>query len=285
MNVSVNFFGLKRKLYYDFEGTLDRLKESGFHAVEVCIGFAANSEMPEEFRRMIPPEILQEMSGGIWDQSVAKDRLDMVKAKGLQVSAAHIMLGAQQTPEELQAMLPDILAFGKTNQITYFVISLVKNLAEIKAFVETIRNMSEALEEAGMKLAYHNHEIECIPEEGTTALAYILEQCPLLKLELDVGWAKFAGASPLELMETYRDRLELLHLKDIKEDASPETRDTCFTAIGEGSIPLGEIMKEAKKCPIIEYGIIIDQDDSETDILEDLACGVKNIGLVLTEKK
>lgn len=281
MNISVNFFGLRRNLYYDFEGTLDRIKEIGFNAVEVCIGFSPNNEMPEEFRRMIPADILREMSGGIWDQSVAKERLDMVKAKGLKVSAAHIMLGAQQAPEELQAMIPDIIEFGKINEIAHFVISLSKNLREIKAYVEALNEMSEALKKGGMTLAYHNHEIECMPEEGTTALAYILEQCPLLKLELDVGWAKFAGTSPLEFMQTYRDRLELLHLKDIKMDASPETRATCFTPIGEGSIPLKEIMQEAANCPIGEYGIIIDQDDSERDILDDLACGVKNVGIAM----
>ncbi len=137
--------------------------------------------------------------------------------------------------------------------------------------------MSEALDKEGMKLAYHNHEVECMPEEGTTALDYIMEQCPLLKLELDAGWAKFAGLHPVELMKKYRDRLELLHFKDIKADASPETRNTCFTAVGEGSIPLKEILEEAKNCPIAEHGIIIDQDDSPTDILVDLANGVKHI--------
>ena len=99
----------------------------------------------------------------------------------------------------------------------------------------------------------------------------------LLKLELDVGWAKFAGASVVGLMKKYRDRIELLHFKDIREDACPENRSTCFTAVGEGSIPLKDILKEAKNCPIAEHGIIIDQDDSPTDILDDIKRGVEHI--------
>ncbi len=277
MYIGVNFFGLRRNLYYDFEGTLDTIKNHGFQSVEVCIGFGENAEPPEEFKQKIPPELLREMSGGIWDQSVAEERLDIIRAKGLLVVSAHIMLGEQQTPEEVLAMLPQVIEFGKNNQISYFVISLAKKLPEMKLYIDVVRQMSEALEREGMTLAYHNHEIELVEENGETALAYILEQCPLLKLELDVGWAKFAGASVLELMRTYRDRLELLHLKDIKSDASEATRTTCFTAVGEGSIPLKEILLEASDCPIVEGGIIIDQDDSEAEMLDDLVRGVKHV--------
>jgi sugar phosphate isomerase/epimerase len=109
------------------------------------------------------------------------------------------------------------------------------------------------------------------------ALDLILESCPAMKLELDVGWAKFAGADPIALMEKHGDRLELLHFKDIRADASPETRDACFTAVGEGSIPLRAIMAAAARCPIAEHGLIIDQDDSPGDILDDLARGAAAI--------
>lgn len=284
MNIGVNAFGLRKNLYYDFEGTLDAIKNHGFNSIEVCIGFGENSEPPEEFKQKIPPELLQEMSGGIWDQSVAKERLDIVRAKGISVVSAHIMLGEQQTPEEVFAMLPHVIEFGKNNQISYFVISLAKKLPEIKSYIDVVRQMSEALDGEGMKLAYHNHEIECVEENKETALEYILEQCPLLKLELDVGWAKFAGANPLTLMQKYRERLELLHLKDIKSDASEATRATCFTAVGEGSIPLKEILLEASDCPIVEYGIIIDQDDSETDMLDDLSRGAKHVASCKMQK-
>ena len=119
--------------------------------------------------------------------------------------------------------------------------------------------------------------MECIPVNGVTALDYVLEQCPNLGLELDVGWAKFAGADPVVIMKQYHDRIPLLHFKDVSADACAENRDTCFTAIGEGSIPLKGIMAAAKDCAIVEHGLIIDQDDSPTDILDDLGLGAENI--------
>ena len=78
-------------------------------------------------------------------------------------------------------------------------------------------------------------------------------------------------------MKKYGSRIPLLHFKDVRADACAANRDTCFTAIGEGSIPLREIMAEAPNCAIVDKGLIIDQDESPTDILADLALGAKNI--------
>lgn len=277
MQIGVNFFGPKRELYRDFDGTLERLKQAGFAAAEVCVAFAGNAEPPKELKLSIPPEVLREMSGGIWGLDVAAQRIANVRAQGLQVISVHAMLGFSVEPEQLRDMLPTLLEFGQQNRVSYFVLSLMKRLEKMKEYVPALREMSEVLAKAGICLVYHNHEMECMPEDGTTALDCVLEQCPLMKLELDVGWAKFAGVSPVELMKKWRDRLVLLHFKDVRADATEETRATCFTAVGEGSIPMKAILAEAKNCPIVEYGLIIDQDDSPTDILDDLAVGVKNI--------
>lgn len=277
MNIGVNFFGPKRKLYRDFAGTLDALKQSGFTAVELCVVFAGNGEPPKELNLQIPEEIIREMSGGIWPLEVAGERLAAVRARGFNVQSCHMMLGFQTAPEQLISLLPTLLEFGTANQLSYFVFSPMKDLAGIKPMIPAIKAVSDGLAEAGITLLLHNHEMECMEENGLTALDYVLEQCPNLGLELDVGWAKYAGADPVALMKKYHDRIPLLHFKDVRSDACAANRDTCFTAIGEGSIPLREIMAAAKDCAIVEYGLIIDQDDSPTDILEDLANGLKNI--------
>lgn len=277
MNIGVNFFGPKRKLYHSFDGTLDLLKEKGFSSAEICVAFAGNGEPPKELNLQIPEEVIREMSGGIWPLETASERLATVRAHGLTVLSCHMMLGFQTTPEQLTGMLPTLLEFGTANQITYYVFSPMKDLNGIKALIPAIKEVSDGLAEAGITLLLHNHEMECIAEDGMTALDYALEQCPNLGLELDVGWAKFAGADPVALMKKYHNRIPLLHFKDVRADACAENRDTCFTAIGEGSIPLKEIMAEAPNCALAEHGLIIDQDDSPTDILEDLALGAKNI--------
>lgn len=272
MKIGVNFFGPKYKLYSDFDGTLSYLKEAGFTFVEICVTFA-EFQPPEGSNFKLPVE----MEGGIWKLDVAAEQLSRVRAQDLDVLSCHMMLGFQMTPEMILDVIPTALKFGRENNIRYFVLSPMKGLSVIKTLTPAIKQLSDALAEAGMTLVLHNHETECRPEEGTTALDYLMEQCPNLALELDVGWAKFAGANAVEIMKKYRDRIPMLHFKDLTADACEANRNTCFTPVGEGSIPLREIMAEAPNCALIEQGLIIDQDDSPNDILADLALGVKNI--------
>ena len=277
MNIGVNFFGPKQKLYRDFDGTLEILKAGGISSAEICVAFAGGGEPPKELKLTIPPEIFREMSGGIWTPDAAPQRLRAVRDHGLAVLSCHVMLGGDITPQLLLDTLPTLLEFGKENRIRYFVISPMKDAAAIKPLVPAIKEASDTMAASGIALLLHNHEMECLSVEGVTALDYALEQCPNLGLELDVGWAKFAGADPTELMKRYGSRIPLLHFKDVRADACAANRDTCFTVIGEGSIPLRAIMEAVSCCAIVDHGLIIDQDDSPADILDDLAMGAKNI--------
>lgn len=277
MNIGVNFFGPKHKLYCDFDGTLEILKKKGITAAELCVAFAGNGEPPEALNMNVPAEFLRSASGGIWSLDAAEERLQRVRDHGFTVLSCHAMLGFQFTSALLLEQLPILLKFGQENGIRYYVISPMKDLEGVKALTPAIRQASDALAEAGITLLLHNHEMECMEQDGATALDYILEHCPNLGLELDVGWARFAGADPVALMKKYGSRIPLLHFKDVSADACAANRDTCFTAVGEGSIPLKEIMAEVPNCAIIEHGLIIDQDDSPTDILDDLGRGAANI--------
>ena len=275
MNIGINLFGPAKKLYQDFDGTKRKLKEIGFTSIETCVVFGDENRL----RRNFPPEIMEQMammSGGIWHYSDAAAKIAAFRQDGFTIRSSHIMTDTS-TPASFLAVLPAIKAFGQAHQLKYFVISLMKNLAATQTFVPVLNQYAAELAEAGIQLAYHNHEVEHINENGTTPLDYLMKNCPSLKLELDVGWAKFAGTSSLDLMRKYGSRINLLHFKDVRADASPETRATCFTAVGAGSIPLREIMALTPACQLDDHGLIIDQDDSLGDILDDLAVGFNNI--------
>ena len=275
MNIGVNLFGPAKKLYQDFAKTMQRLQDIGFTSVETCVVFGDEDRL----RRNFPPEIREQMtmmSGGIWHQSEAAAKIAAFRQHGFIIRSSHVMTDTS-SPERFLAVLPAVKTFGVENGLQYFVISLMKNLEGTKEFIPALNQFAAELAKAGIQLAYHNHEVECTEEDGTTPLDYMLEHCPLLKLELDVGWAKFAGASAPDLMQKYHDRITMLHFKDVRADASPANRATCFTAVGEGSIPLAEIMALAPTCQLDEHGLIIDQDDSPGDIPDDLARGFRNI--------
>lgn len=270
MRAGVNFFGLKKKLSEDFDGTIARLKEIGFTSAEVCVVF--DDDQPS-----FPEDVARIFNAGIWNYKVAPEKIAKLRAAGLEVVSVHIMGNPEHPLDELA---PRIIAFGKENKISYFVISFNKNLEEMKAMTEVTKKVSEELAREGLTFVYHNHNPECGFTDGVNALDYILDACPGLKLELDVGWVQFSGEDPVKFLERYKDRIPLLHLKDICEGACQENRQVCFRAIGEGAIPLKAIMEEAKTGNIVSEGIIIDQDDSIGDMLEDLKTGLKNISVL-----
>ncbi len=280
MKIGANSFGLKFRLYDDFEGTLHALKQAGFDSLEPCVVFTpgkgSEAQGENAIAASIPADVLLRMSGGIWPCEEAPARLKKVRDAGLAVISVHMFVLAQ-TPEDLESAIPQLVAFGKEHGIQYYVLSLNAAPAAMKAYVPSVEKLSDALAGEGITLCYHNHETECREENGETALDVLFGSCPNLSLELDVGWAQFAGLDPVELMRKYRDRIRLLHLKDIRGDASPETRETCFTAIGEGSIPLRQILEEAARIGLGDHQVIIDQDDSQTDIVDDLRKGIRNI--------
>ena len=276
MNIGINSFAPKFKLTRDFDGVLTALKEKGITSVEPCVIFHDNNpDKAPDFK--ISAEVLAMMAGGIWDVNDAAAQLAAVRAHGFTVVSCHMMLGFQFTAERLVELLPVILDFGRANHITYFVVSPMKGLDVVRPMVPLFNQVADALKEAGMTLLLHTHATEFMEEEGTTVVHYLMEHCPNLGLELDVGWAKFAGADSVAYMRRYGSRIPLLHFKDVAEGATMDRKETYLIAVGEGSIPLKEIMAEAPNCALIEHGLIIDQDDSLADIVEDLGRGAENI--------
>lgn len=276
-NIGVNTFGLKFALHEDFDGTLNRLKNGKISSIEPCIIFNGETEKTAgSYSLDIPVDVLKRMDGGIWSEAVAEVRCAKVRAEGFEIISVHVMTPGI-TPKIIGDLVPKLLEFGKLNGVQYYVLSLMVGPEKMKEFIPAMRDASEKLTNAGITLCYHNHEMECYDQKGDTALDLLMRECPQLMLELDVGWAKFAGRNPVTFMCQYAERLKLVHLKDIRSDACQENRESCFTIVGEGSIPLREILNEAKRMRIAENAVIIDQDASVGDIVSDIVTGVKYV--------
>ena len=71
----------------------------------------------------------------------------------------------------------------------------------------------------------------------------------------------------------YKYLIGCLHLKDLAEGFSKENLDSSFVAIGSGVVNNKDAILVKEQFNLGEYGIIIDQDKSNGDILEDLKEG------------
>jgi sugar phosphate isomerase/epimerase len=73
--------------------------------------------------------------------------------------------------------------------------------------------------QAGIRFGYHNHAHEFEKVAGTTMMDYFIANTDPQNvfIEMDVYWAVVGGAAPVEYMQKYPGRFELLHIKDKKE--------------------------------------------------------------------
>lgn len=215
--------------------------------------------------------------GAFWVSHVARQRIECLRSEGFQVQGVQLGL-VGMAPGGLDAVLPFALEFAKENALSYIVYSpQKKTVADIRTDAESFRKGLAVLKDQGIELLFHNHSTELLTDQEETPFSCLLREVPQLRLELDVGWVQFAKQDVIGLMEEYRKRIAIIHLKDILAEASEENRSSCFTAVGEGSIPLDRIIQKAKELNLSYTGLIIDQDASRGDMLTDLRNGFKNI--------
>ncbi|MGH8298324.1 MAG: sugar phosphate isomerase/epimerase family protein [Steroidobacteraceae bacterium] len=96
-----------------------------------------------------------------------------------------------------------------------------------------------ALQREGLKLAYHNHNIEFVKSGSKTGFDLLLENTEpgVVGFEMDVGWVAAAGVDPIRLLRAHRGRFRLMHIKDLKASTVPNNAFKMDPAeVGSGSL-------------------------------------------------
>lgn len=278
MRIGINTFGIAKLLSKDFDGTLGRLREIGYSSLEPCIYF--DGALPRPVRAGLRLGLrIGGTYGGLWQQCYGAEELALrAEARGFSVTSVHSFLpvgeGGCRWLEQGAALLERIGA-------KFLVISPMKgSIREAERLIPILREVSEYLHARGITLLLHNHAPEFAREaDGRTQADVLLSAVPRLGLEPDTGWAQVSGQDPARLVCAYAGRIGLLHLKDI----AAAKKKPHFTAIGEGILPLRDVLREAKNCALPDGGVIVDQDRSDGDLLRDLRAGFENISAALAE--
>ncbi len=140
-------------------------------------------------------------------------------------------------------------------------------------FVKRADEMAEKLLKEGIELYYHNHHIEFIKYDGEVMLDIIKNNTKFMGFEMDVHWIHRGGYDPVKFLKEYAGRIKLLHLKDyrIGEFVMPEgpfeyksfmqafADVVQFAEVGEGSLPMKEIIDTGLECGS-EY-FLVEQDN------------------------
>ncbi|MCA1010861.1 sugar phosphate isomerase/epimerase family protein [Halobacillus halophilus] len=239
--VAAQMYTLREEAEKDFAGTVRKVAELGFDAVEFA-GFGGLS---------------------------AREIKSLLEETGLQAASCHVPL------DDLKNNLEQIINDQKTIGSSYIVCPYIDEREEedYQQLIPLLDRLGEQCRQEGITLCYHNHDFELQKlSDGRTALETIFDdtQAENLKTEFDIYWLKKAGEQPDEWLKRYQGRSPLLHLKDMTVDD-----ESFFAELGTGGVDLDAVFHAGEEAGVQWW--IIEQDESRRSPLESLAISMDYI--------
>lgn len=244
--ISLQLWSVQDACKEDFLGTLTKVKEQGYDAVE----FAGYYDV---------------------DATTLKNHLDQL---GLVVSGSHIQFS------QLKDHLAETIAFEKTigNQNIIVPFFQGEDLATWQELFTLLKEVQPELSAAGLTLGYHNHAHEFTQIEGVNLLEEMLTAVPGLHLEVDTYWVAYAGIDPVEWMSKHASVINCLHIKEMHKVAEV----TESTEIGTGILPIKTYVEFAKNQGI--KWLVVEQEAFQAYTpMESAALNVKALEKIVNE--
>lgn len=232
--IGLQLFSVRNRCQADLPGTLARVKEIGFEGVELAGNYGHSAA---EFRSLLDGE-------------------------GLVCCGAHLSLAQLQAPK-YRATVDFLHGVGaKKAVVPGLPATYIKDLTGWRGAATLFVQLSDQLRKDGLELGYHNHAVEFKAIDGERPLDVFLRSAPGVFLELDLGGAGYGGANPVEVLETYRRRTKMIHVKDYTS-TKPDLM------IGTGSMDWAALARDAQTAAIEWY--VIEHDSTSGPDLSDIA--------------
>lgn len=163
----------------------------------------------------------------------------MLAENGVRLSGTHTGLN------ELLNDYEGTVAFHKAIGNKYYIIPGhdLSTKEKLDQFIEDVNRLQPMLAAEGIRLCYHNHSHEFVPNEDGQIIYDELVSRTNLGLEIDTFWAFAGGRDPIALMEQLKDRLHFIHIKDGLADKTGKP-------LGMGEAPCAAVYAKAKEMGI-----------------------------------
>jgi len=214
MKYGLQLYSARDAAAKDYEGMLRAVSEMGYTLVE---------------------------SAGFYGKS-AEEVKAMLENYSLTLVSTHTGYG------EVVDRLPETIAFHKAVGCRDIIIpgAPLGTKEEVDRTVEAINRVLPVIEAEGLRLHYHNHSGEFLKNRDGIVAEYELINRTKVGIELDTFWAYNAGVDPVAFMDTYRDRISFIHLKDgIAEVPGDPNSHAVGRSLGLGNAPILKIREKA----------------------------------------
>jgi len=238
----LQLYTLRDELPKDVRGAIAKVAKAGYKEVEV-FGYSKKSGFwglqPAEFKKLLDKHGLKSPSGHYgMDRLLGEGKLDEVEDA---ITAGKILGHQFITMPYIDAK------FRKTS-------------ADLKNVAAKLNMAAKRVKAAGLKMAYHNHDFEFMPIDGTTLYEVLLKETDpaMVSFEMDLYWVVRAGQDPVKWFEKYPGRFAMVHVKDMdKQDRKLNTE------VGKGDVNFKQIFAKAKLAGIKHY--IVEQENFKID--------------------
>jgi len=133
---------------------------------------------------------------------------------------------------------------------------------ECRTAITVFNKAGEAMAKQGIRFFYHAHGFEFQPHGDGTLLDLLMKETNpgQVSFQMDVLWIVFPGQDPVKLLEKYKGRWELMHLKDLKKGVatgslSGGTDVSNNVVLGTGQVDWPAVLAASKKAGIKHYFI------------------------------
>ncbi len=229
-HIGLQLYTVRTAMKRDMDDTLARVAAVGYDEVEFAGYFG---RAPESLRRTL-------------------DRLQ------LRAPAAHVAL------EELegnarQRTVDAALTVGHSWLVVPWLDERDRTSAEdYRRVADRLNAAARALRAEGLCVAYHNHDFELAPLEGTRGLDVLLGATDpaLVDFEMDLYWVVKGGGDPMDYFRRFPGRFAMLHVKDAT--AAPERR---MVDVGRGTIDFARIFARNAQAGVHHWFVEHDEPD------------------------
>lgn len=191
---------------------------------------------------------------------------------GVNPASAHVGLEALEG-ESFESTVTTYKEFGvDTFVVPYLSPSSIDTVEKVESLAQRMNEVAASLREYNARLGFHNHDGEFQEiGDGTTPLEVFDETLnEEVIFEIDVGWVLTAGYDPVEVIEQYSGRTELIHMKDMEDGE--------FREIGEGAVDMRQVAQVAREKANVDY--LIYEHDAPSDPAGSVATGAGVLSLL-----